>query len=148
MFRGRILEWLRWSLLIAGCLTLGYTGAEWASGRIEQAKASRELDRILFEQAAKSEPPARLRTERPTGPDRSPPPDPFRSRTTDAQISAARRFHSPPGSSTIRRAGVQSRPGTAEHPVDAPHGNRSTGCSRVRAGRGGVVQSARCTSAP
>jgi hypothetical protein len=58
MFRGRILEWLRWSLLIAGCLTLGYTGAEWASGRIEQAKASRELDRILFEQAAKSEPPA------------------------------------------------------------------------------------------
>ena len=52
-----------------------------------------------------------------------------------AQISATGASTRHRARPTIRRADVQRRPGTAEHPVDAPHGNRSTGCSRVEARR-------------
>ena len=38
------------------------------------------------------------------------------------------RLHSPPGASTIRRAGNVDRSGTTEHPVDTTHGSPSTGC--------------------
>ena len=58
----------------------------------------------------------------------------FDSRTTDAQHRTLTRLHSPPGSSTIRRAGEQS---ASREPQDIPpthaHGSASAGCSRVRA---------------